>query len=113
MRPDRTVIAVGVVLLALGLAAVGAGFAQVEEYRERDVMDVSNAREVVPGVRNELGAALENMMANDRAKEQARASRARATPWIYGGGGLAGLGALIAFAGLFTGPKQRNGRGAA
>lgn len=101
MRPDRLIITLGLIILGLGAVVAGVGYVQIEQNKPVNVMDTSRAREIVPGVRNELGAVLENIAHNDRVRE----ARRRALPWLYTGGGVAALGGIVVVVGLFTGRR--------
>lgn len=95
MRGDRTLKWIGAILIVLGLGAAGAGYSQIETYTPVNVMDTSRAREVVPGVRNELGAVLGNLRRRDRMRARVEQSRRNALPLVYIGGGIGVLGVLL------------------
>lgn len=107
MRGDRTLKWLGAALLVLGIIAASAGYASIEPYQPIDVMDTSRARQVVPGVRNELGAALDNLRRRDRMRARSDQSMRNAMPLIYIGGGVGALGLVVLLVGFTA-----HGRGA-
>lgn len=100
MRGDRTLKWIGGIVFALGAIIAIAGYSQIERYAPVDIMDTRHAREVVPGVRNELGAVLGNVMRRDRQRARARQSMQFAMPMIYIGAGVGGLGLIIFIIGV-------------
>lgn len=100
MGGNATLKWLGAALLVLGLVIVGAGYAHIEEHTPVDIMDTSHARQVVPGVRNELGAVMRNVMRRDRLQARRDHSMRNALPMFYIGGGMGTLGLIILVIGL-------------
>ena len=101
---------IGLVALVGGGVMAACGWAVLEPYEEIDVMDTSRAREVIPGVRNELGAVLENRMRASANHARARASARQARPYLFGGAALVAMGAvLLAVGGGLRAAERRSG----
>lgn len=107
--PDLLPKRLGVSLLIAGAIVAAVGVARIETHAPVDVMDTSRAREILPGVRNEMGAVLDNMLRRDTLRARSARSQREATPWIALGAGVGGIGLIVVVMGAVARSHPESG----
>lgn len=103
LKLSTILIGIGITLLLIGGSLSLYGFSVMKPYQEK-TFNRHESKEVVPGVRNDIGNWLNVQMENDRRKAQARRSESIARPYIVSGLVICVIGLLP----LIFGFIQRN-----
>lgn len=106
MSSRKTLLVFGGCAIAFGGILAIVGFLLIEEYSPM-AFDRSQAQEIIPGVRNELGLLIETRMENRRRRDRSAQSYREAMPFFIGGGISTIMGGVLLVLGYFSGDAKK------